>query len=286
MELDDTRIHSLEKMTLKVRRDVIEMIYAGGSGHPGGSLSAAEILTALYFEIMNVHPQDPTWPERDRFVLSKGHAAPLLYAVLAEKGFFPQEWLTTFQKNDTLLQKHIDMRIVPGAEVSTGSLGQGLSVAIGMALAAKINQADWRVYVLIGDGESQEGQIWEAALSAAQFELDNLIVFLDWNQLQVDGRVEEINCLDPIEDKWRSFRWHVQKIDGHNMEQILSATEKAQEHTGSPDIIIAETVKGKGISFMEDRVEWHARALTEDEYQIALADLGEVDEVFPPEKTQ
>lgn len=285
MGIDDQRLRIIRDMTQQVRKNIIEMIYTGGSGHPGGSLSAAEILTALYFEVMHVRPEEPAWPGRDRFVLSKGHAAPLLYAVLAERGFFPKEWLMTFQQDDSRLQKHIDMRIVPGAEVSTGSLGQGLSVAVGMALAAKLDKADWRVYVLIGDGESQEGQIWEAALAAAQFKLDNLIVFLDWNGLQVDGPVDEINCLDPIEEKWRSFRWQVQRVNGHNLEQIVSACEQAQQKSGMPNIIIADTVKGKGVSFMEDRVEWHARPLTDEQYQIALSDLRQVDASSTAEKT-
>lgn len=270
---NETVINHLRRKCLDVRRDIIEMIYAGGSGHPGGSLSAVEILTTLYFQVMHIRPEEPDWAERDRFILSKGHAAPAIYAVLAERGFFPLEELKTFTTPGTRLQKHIDMRLVPGTELSTGSLGQGLSVAVGMAMADRMDGKDRRVYVLIGDGESQEGQIWEAAMAAAQLKLHNLVVFLDYNRCQVDGYVPDICNLEPVEEKWRSFGWHVQKIDGHDLRQILAALEIAHHFEVRPHMIIANTTKGKGISYMENRLEWHSRSITEEEYRIALKEL-------------
>ena len=274
---DEATITGLRWKSLDIRRDIIEMIYVAGSGHPGGSLSAVEILTALYFKVMRIRPEQPEWPERDRFILSKGHAAPAIYAVLAERGFFPLEELKTFSAPGTRLQKHIDMHLVPGAELSTGSLGQGLSVGVGMALADRIDGKDRRVYVLIGDGESQEGQIWEAAMAAAQLKLDNLIAFLDYNGCQVDGYVRDICNLEPVDRKWESFGWHVQRIDGHDLGQILAALETAHRYRPGPHIIIADTVKGKGISYMEDRPEWHARAIGQEEYRIAVADLEAIE---------
>ena len=270
---DEAVVDRLRLKCLDVRRDIIEMVYAGGSGHPGGSLSAVEILTALYFEVMRIRPEEPDWKERDRFILSKGHAAPAIYAVLAERGFFPVEELKTFTAPGTRLQKHIDMHLVPGTELSTGSLGQGLSVGVGMALADRMDGKDRRVYVLVGDGESQEGQIWEAAMTAAQQKLNNLIAFLDYNRCQVDGYVCDICSLEPVEDKWRGFGWHVQRVDGHDLHQILAAVEMAHRSKRGPHMIIADTVKGKGISYLENRPEWHARAIAEEEYRIALADL-------------
>src|SRR5512136_331663 len=237
-------IEHLRRKCLDVRCDILEMIYAGGSGHPGGSLSAVEILTSLYFHVMRLRPAEPHWSERDRFILSKGHAAPVVYAVLAERGFFPVEELKTFTQPGTRLQKHIDMYAAPGTELSTGSLGQGLSVGVGMALADKLDDNDRRVYVLIGDGESQEGQIWEAAMAAAQMKLHNLIVFLDYNRCQVDGYIHEIIELEPVAQKWQSFGWRVQQIDGNNLRQILSALEIAHAATGQPHMIVANTVKG------------------------------------------
>lgn len=264
---------------LAIRRDIIEMIHCAGSGHPGGSLSAVEILTALYFHEMRIRAHEPSWPARDRFILSKGHAAPALYAVLAERGFYPKSELETFSAPGTRLQKHIDMHLVPGAELSTGSLGQGLSVGVGMALADRIDGADRRVYVLIGDGENQEGQIWEGALFAAQARLDNLVVFLDYNGCQVDGYVRDICCLDPIPEKWAAFGWHVQRIDGHDMEAILVALAQTKRAAG-PHMIIADTVKGKGISFMENRPEWHAKAPDEAEYKQAILELAAAERVL------
>jgi transketolase len=270
---DEAVINHLRRKCLDVRRGIIEMIYAGGSGHPGGSLSAVEILTALYFHVMRIRPEEPDWPERDRFILSKGHAAPLVYAVLAERGFFPVEELKTFTRPGTRLQKHIDMHLAPGTELSTGSLGQGLSVGVGMALADQMDGNDRRVYVIIGDGESQEGQIWEAAMAAAQMKLHNLIVFLDYNRCQVDGYINEIIELDPVDQKWQSFGWHVQQIDGNDLPQVLSALEIAHRTEGQPHMIVANTIKGKDVSYMENRLEWHSRGLTDEDYRIAMQEL-------------
>lgn len=280
--IDHDELVRLRGICLDVRRDIIEMIHCAGSGHPGGSLSAVEILTALYFHEMRIRPHEPGWPARDRFILSKGHAAPALYAVLAESGFYPKSELATFSAPGTRLQKHIDMHLVPGTELSTGSLGQGLSVAVGMALADRLDGADRRVYALIGDGESQEGQIWEAALFGAQVRLDKLVVFLDYNGCQVDGYVRDICCLDPISEKWAAFGWHVQRIDGHDMEAILVALMRTKD-TAGPHMIVADTVKGKGISFMENRPEWHAKALDEAEYQQAILELTSAELVLQRE---
>ena len=274
---DEAVINHLRRKCLDVRRDIIEMIYTGGSGHPGGSLSAVEILTALYFHVMRLRPAEPHWPERDRFILSKGHAAPVVYAVLAERGFFPVEELKTFTQPGTRLQKHIDMYAAPGTELSTGSLGQGLSVAVGMALADKLDGNNRRVYTLIGDGESQEGQIWEAAMAAAQMKLHNLIVFLDYNRCQVDGYINEIIELEPVVQKWQSFGWRVQQIDGNDLHQILSALEIAHATMGQPHMIVANTIKGKGISYMENRLEWHSCGLTEKDYRLAMQELATQD---------
>lgn len=270
----------LRRSCWRVRHHIIDMIYAGGSGHPGGSLSCTEILTTLYMSILRVDPAHPDWPDRDRFVLSKGHASPALYAVLAERGFIPLDWLPTFNRNGSRLQKHLDMHLVPGAEASTGSLGQGISMAVGMALAAKVDRSQRRVYVILGDGECQEGQVWEAAMAAAQQQLDNLIVYLDYNRLQTDGSVDDISSLEPIDERWRGSRWHVQHIDGHSIEQIMEATAVAQATLGQPHIVICDTVKGKGVSFMENRYEWHAQSLNEQTYGQAKRDLAAVEEAL------
>jgi len=275
--IDEASITGLRRKALDIRRDIIEMIHEAGSGHPGGSLSAVEILTALYFQVMRIRPEQPEWLDRDRFILSKGHAAPAIYAVLAERGFFPLEELKTFSAPGTRLQKHIDMHLVPGTELSTGSLGQGLSVGIGMALADRIDGKDRRVYVLIGDGESQEGQIWEAAMAAAQIKLDNLIAFLDCNGCQVDGYVRDICDIEPVDRKWESFGWHVQRIDGHDLGQILTALDTTHRSGHGPHMIIADTIKGKGISYMENRPEWHAQAITEEQYHTAMSDLEAIE---------
>ena len=264
----------LEEKARTIRRHIIRMLAEAGSGHPGGSLSAADIITALYFRVLRLDPQNPGWPDRDRFVLSKGHAAPALYAALAERGFFPVEDLWGLRKINSHLQGHPDMRKTPGVEASTGSLGQGLAMANGMALAGKLDKRDYRVYALIGDGEMEEGEIWEAAMAAAHYRLDNLTVFLDYNGLQIDGPTSQVMSSEPVEDKWRAFRWNVLNIDGHDFEQILAAIELAKGHRGQPTIIIARTIKGKGVSFMENAVGWHGNAPTREQAEPALAELG------------
>jgi len=256
-----------------IRADIISMLGQSGSGHPGGSLSAADIVAALYFGVMRIDPQDPRRADRDRFILSKGHAAPVLYAALAQRGFFPREDLSTLRKLGSRLQGHPDMKKLPGVEMSTGSLGQGLSVANGIALAGKLDGLDYRVYVLMGDGENQEGQIWEAAMAAAHYKLDNVTAFLDHNRLQIDGPIEEVMSPEPLADKWRAFGWDVQVIDGHDMVQILQALEKASAVRGRPQMIVAETVKGKGVSFMENQAGWHGVAPKAEETQKALEEL-------------
>ncbi len=267
-------IQELEATARKLRRHVITMISDAGSGHPGGSLSAADIVTALYFKIMRHDPKNPHWPDRDRFVLSKGHAAPVLYAALAECGYFPMEWLSTLRKTGTCLQGHTDSLLTPGVDVSAGSLGQGLSFAIGIALAARMDNKDYRTYVLLGDGECDEGQIWEAAMFAPNNKLDNLTVFVDYNGLQLDGFTKNIMSLEPFKDKWRSFNWEVLEINGHDMRQILSSVEKAKKLRGKPVVIIAHTVKGKGVSFMENNVDYHGKAPNKAETEIALRELA------------
>lgn len=264
----------LEEKARTIRRHIIRMLAEAGSGHPGGSLSAADIITALYFRVLRLDPKNPGWPDRDRFVLSKGHAAPALYAALAERGFFPVEDLWGLRKINSHLQGHPDMRKTPGVEASTGSLGQGLAMANGMALAGKLDKRDYRVYALIGDGEMEEGEIWEAAMAAAHYRLDNLTVFLDYNGLQIDGPTSQVMSSEPVEDKWRAFRWNVLNIDGHDFDQILAAIELAKGHRGQPTIIIARTIKGKGVSFMENAVGWHGNAPTREQAEQALAELG------------
>lgn len=250
------------------------MLGKSKSGHPGGSLSAADIVTALYFHEMKIDPQNPGWRERDKFVLSKGHAAPVLYAALARKGYFPIEELSTLRKVDSRLQGHPSMKHLPGVEMSTGSLGQGLAAANGMALAARLDGLGSRIYVLLGDGEIQEGQVWEAAMAAAHYKVDNLVAFLDHNGLQIDGPTTEVMSPEPVADKWRAFGWHVEVIDGHNLAAILEALQKAKEVKGKPTMIIADTVKGKGVSFMENRCEWHGTAPSSEQVEKALGDLG------------
>ena len=257
-----------------IRRNIIKMLGQAGSGHTGGSLSASDIAACLYFWEMNIDPSQPYWVERDRFVLSKGHAAPVLYAVLAEKGFFPPDHLNNLRKLGSPLQGHPDMRKVPGVEASTGSLGQGISWAVGMALAGKMDNKSYRVYTLLGDGEIEEGMVWEAAMAAAHYKLDNLIAFVDHNGLQIDGRVEEVMSPLPIPDKFKAFGWEVLEIDGHDHKQIMKALNIARSVKGKPMAVVAHTIKGKGCSFMEDRVEWHGVAPKPDEVEKALAELG------------
>lgn len=258
----------------QIRRHIIEMITEAKSGHPGGSLSAVEIVTALYFKEMKIDPANPTWSERDRFVLSKGHAAPVLYAALAERGFFPTEELLTLRKINSRLQGHPDMKKVPGVDMSTGSLGQGISTAVGMALAGQLDQKNYRVYVLLGDGESQEGQVWEAAMAAGHYHLDNLTVFLDYNGLQIDGPCETVMTVEPEADRFRAFGWHVLEIDGHSFPEILAAIEEAKGTKGKPTLIVAKTVKGKGVSFMENQVGWHGNPPSREQAEQALAELA------------
>jgi len=263
----------LEAKAKEIRRYIVLMTAAAGSGHPGGSLSAADIVTALYFGVMRIDPKRPDDPNRDRFVLSKGHAAPLLYAALAERGFFPQRELMTLRKLGSRLQGHPDMRKLPGVEMSTGSLGQGLSAANGMALAGRLDGRDYRVYVLLGDGEIQEGQVWEAAMAATHYKLDSVTAFLDYNGLQIDGPVEEVMSLGRVADKWRAFGWHVIEIDGHDFVAILDAVREAKETKGKPTMVIARTIKGKGVSFMEHQVDWHGKAPKAEQASQALVEL-------------
>lgn len=264
----------LKEIARNIRVDIINMLEKSQSGHPGGSLSAVEILTALYFQEMKVDPKNPKWEARDRFVLSKGHASPVLYGTLAEKGFFPKEELDNFRKIDSMLQGHPDMKGIPGVDMTTGSLGQGLAAANGMALAGKLDNKDYRVYALIGDGESQEGLIWEAAMLAAHYKLDNITVFLDHNGLQIDGLNKDIMDIEPIDEKFKAFGWHVLNIDGHSFDDILSAIEEAKNTKGKPTMIIARTHKGRGVSFMEDQVGWHGKAPSAEEASKALEELG------------
>jgi len=255
------------------RRDILIMTTNAGSGHPGGSLSCIDVLTALYLHHMHHDPKNPEWEDRDRFVLSKGHACPALYVVLADTGYFPKKELSTLRRLDSILQGHPDMNKTPGVEMSTGSLGQGLSVACGMALAGKIDKRSDRVYVLLGDGEVDEGNVWEAAMTAAKYGLDNLTAVLDRNRLQLDGATEDICPLDPLSNKWRAFGWNVMEIDGHNMGEILGSLDEAEKVRGKPTMIIAHTVKGKGVSFMEDQVKYHGTALSKEELELALEEL-------------
>ena len=257
MPLSIEEKESLAAVAAKIRSNIVEMTCIAGSGHPGGSLSAVEILTVLFNKVMKIDPKNPDWPDRDRFVLSKGHAASALYGTLIERGFFPREEMNLFRNIGGILQGHPNMTKVPGLDISSGSLGQGLSVATGMALGAKLQKKDFRVYAIIGCGESQEGQIWEAGMAAAQFQLDNLTAFLDNNGVQLDGNTSDIIDIEPVVDKWRAFRWEVFTCDGHNMEDILDNVEKARQVKGKPSIIIAKTTKGKGVSFMEDTCTWH-----------------------------
>ncbi|MBL7210111.1 MAG: transketolase [Dehalococcoidia bacterium] len=269
----DLSVPELERTAKQLRRHVITMTAAAGSGHPGGSLSAADIVTALYFKIMRHDPKNPEWTDRDRFILSKGHAAPVLYAALAECGYFPLEELSTLRKLDSRLQGHTDRTLTPGVEMSAGSLGQGLSFGIGVALAGRLDARDYRVYVLLGDGECDEGQVWEAAMSAPHYKIDNLTAIVDHNELQLDGRICDIMNLEPLADKWRSFNWHVLEIDGHDINQIIRAAEEARETKAKPTVIIAHTIKGKGVSFMEDNVDFHGKAPTAQEAETALKEL-------------
>lgn len=264
----------LEQIAKKIRIDIIRAIHSAGSGHPGGSLSAAEILTALFFHEMNIDPNNPKLEDRDKFILSKGHAAPVLYAALAEKGFFPLEDLLTLRKINSKIQGHPDMNKIPGVEMSTGSLGQGFSVAGGVAMANKMDQKAGRVYVLLGDGELQEGLVWEAAMSSAHYKLDNMVAIIDWNGLQIDGNNDEVMTVKPVDKKFESFGWHVLSVDGHDMGQLIDALDKARNFKGKPTAIIAKTHKGKGVSFMDNNPGWHGKAPNDEEAKQAVEELG------------
>ena len=268
--------NELAKVACNVRMGIIEGTFNAKSGHPGGSLSIAEILTYLYFKEMNIDPQKPDMPERDRFVLSKGHAAPALYSVMAQKGYFPVEELKTLRKVDSRLQGHPSMKCLPGIDISSGSLGQGISAACGMALGAKLKGADFRVYSILGDGEIEEGQVWEAAMYASAKKLDNLVAFVDNNNLQIDGTVEEVNSPYPIPEKFAAFGWNVIEIDGHSFEDIENALKAARDCKGKPTAIVAKTVKGKGVSFMENQVNWHGSAPNAEQYETAMNELKAV----------
>lgn len=264
----------LKEKAKQLRKSILEMIYKAGSGHPGGSLSAIDIFAVLYNNVMNHDPKNPNWGGRDRFILSKGHICPALYAVLADCGYFDMKELETLRKYGSILQGHPDMHKTPGVEVSSGSLGQGLSIASGLALGAKLNNAGYRVYCLMGDGEIQEGQIWEAAMSAGHYKLDNLCGILDYNGLQIDGRVEDVMTINPCKDKWLAFNWNVIEVDGHDVVKIEEAFMQAEKYKGKPTLILAHTVKGKGVSFMENVAAWHGTAPNKEQLATALAELG------------
>lgn len=266
-------VDELEKMAVIIRCDIIDMICTAAAGHPGGSLSATDVVTALYFRVMRIDPENPDWPDRDRFILSKGHACPVWYAALAERGYFEKSHLKTLRQMGSILQGHPDMRKTPGIDMTAGSLGHGLSAGLGMALSAKLQQKDYHVFVVIGDGESQEGSIWEASMAAPRFKLDNLTAILDYNHLQNDDSVDDIMPIHPVIDKWQAFGWNVIDIDGHEMAQVVQALEEAKSHQGAPSIIVANTVKGKGVSYMENVCEWHGKAPCQDEADQALEEL-------------
>ena len=263
-----------EELAAKVRIDVIRAIHSAGSGHPGGSLSAADIVTALYFKEMNIDPADPAKADRDKFILSKGHAGPVQYAALAERGYYPVSEMMTLRKLGSKFQGHPNMHKVPGIEMSTGSLGQGISVSVGMALANKMDENPGRVYTLLGDGELQEGIVWEAAMSAAHYGLDNLVAIVDWNGLQIDGKNDDVMTVKPVDEKFAAFGWNVLVIDGHNFDEIFAAFDKARTYKGKPTAIIARTHKGRGGSFMEDNPGWHGKAPSEEEARMAVEELG------------
>lgn len=270
MSVSCESIQELDAKAQVIRRHVVEMITEAGSGHPGGSLSSADIVTALYFHVMNLDPKNPNWAERDRLVLSKGHAAPVLYAALAEKGYFAKAELLKLRKTGSMLQGHPDMKVTPGLDMTTGSLGQGLSVANGMALSAKLDKRSHRIYVIMGDGEIEEGQIWEAAMAAAHYKLDNITAFVDYNGLQIDGPIKDVMSPESIQEKFKAFGWHVIDIDGHDMKQIIEAIEKAKNIKVKPTVIVAKTIKGKGVPFMEDQVGWHGKAPSPEQAKEAL----------------
>ena len=276
--MEQSKELKLKRLANNVRFGIIEGVYNAACGHPGGSLSIADVITYLYFEEMNIDPENPKAENRDRFVLSKGHTAPALYAVLAERGYFDKEELKTLRKTDSRLQGHPDMKGIPGVDMSSGSLGLGISAACGMALSAKAYGKDYRVYTIVGDGESEEGQVWEAAMFAAHYKLDNLVAVIDWNGLQIDGPVAEVMNPTPHDEKLRAFGWHVISIDGHSFAEIEAAFAEARTVKGKPTAIISKSVKGKGVSYMENKCEWHGQAPKEEQYNIAIADLEKIAE--------
>ena len=273
----ERNIEVLKNIAKTIRRDIITMITESASGHPGGSLSAVEILTTLYFNEMNVDINNPNDPNRDRFVLSKGHAAPALYSVLARKGFFDKGELKGLRKFKSILQGHPNMKYVPGIDMSTGSLGQGISAAVGMAIAGKLDKNGYRVYSLLGDGELEEGQVWEAAMSAAHYKLDNLTAFVDHNGLQIDGKCSDVMSPEPVSDKFRAFGWNVIEADGHDFDELINAIEEAKTVKGKPTMIVCQTIKGKGVSFMENQASWHGTAPSREQCDIALKEIGGVE---------
>src|SRR6267378_4472119 len=276
VEVSEELIAGLKRKAITLRKHIIRMTHNAQSGHPGGSMSACDIVTALYFHVLRVDPENPTWPDRDRFVLSKGHACPVLYAALAERGFFPVKELMTFRRINSRLQGHPEYGTTPGVENAAGAEGQGLSFGVGLGLSARLDRKAWRVYCIMGDGEQDVGQTWEAALAGGKYHLDNLTAFIDRNGIQQEGRTEEIMPLEPLADKWEAFGWNVLTINGHDMRQILEAIDEAHAHKGQPTVIIAKTTKGKGVSFMENVVRYHGAATSDEELKRALAELGEM----------
>lgn len=272
--MEQAKKAKLAEVALNVRRDIITEVYSAGAGHPGGSLGIADILSYLYFEEMNVDPKNPKNPDRDRFVMSKGHCAPALYGILAEKGFFPKEDLKGFRSIDSYLEGHPDMKGVPGVDMSTGSLGQGICAANGMALAGKLDGKNYRVYAILGDGELEEGQVWEAAMFAPHYKLDNVTVFVDFNGLQIDGDITKVMNPTPIDKKFEAFGWNVVTCDAHDFDSIEAAVSAAKACKGKPTAVIAKSIKGKGVSFMENEAGWHGKAPNEEEYKQAMKDLG------------
>jgi transketolase len=271
--METNKLQELRKTATVIRKHIIDEVFSAASGHPGGSLSCTDILTTLYFAEMRVDPKRPKWEDRDRFVLSKGHCAPALYGTLAEKGFFPTKDLNGFRKIDSYLEGHPNMKTVPGVDMSTGSLGQGISAAVGMAMVGKLDQKDYRVYAILGDGELEEGQVWEASMAAAHYKLDNLTAFLDYNGLQIDGKITEVMSPEPIPDKFKAFGWNVITIDGHDFQQISDALSQAKSTKGKPTMIVAKTTKGKGVSFMENVAGWHGTAPNQEQRDQAIAEL-------------
>jgi len=271
--MEQKRVAELKEIARNVRIGIIDAVHSAASGHPGGSLSSADIMTYLYFEELNVNPEDPQMADRDRFVLSKGHCSPALYSVLAHRGFFPVDDLKTFRKTTSYLQGHPDKNKVPGVDMSTGSLGQGVSAACGMALSAKLDKSDRRVWALVGDGEAEEGQVWESAMFAAHYNLDNLCYILDWNGLQIDGAIDDVIGPAPFDTKFAAFGWNVLSCDAHDFESIEEAVNAAKACKGKPTVIIAKSVKGKGVSFMENQASWHGTAPNAEQYAVAINDL-------------